>query len=493
MSFFSNIVNRITGNNLDVAQPETYNQLFFSYAAAFDVRPAISYSMLAAILEWDREYRLMPTQLMKIICKEASKLALTDYKIELIDTSGPEDEIKLVEDSVHRLVSQLPQFLECGIALGGLMFKPSQYGISIISPLNFVPISYNSAGDITAAIFVEYSRKGEMNYTKLEYHHWLGTDYCVDTKVYKSRNPFELGFNISPIEVPEWAHIDTQVTISNLKSPLFKYFRMPGANSVEPRSPLGISIAAAAFEYLKSFQNTYEGFKMDMETTRKVIFVSNTALLAGERKPKGIPEGPAIFTRNPIPNLIVGVNSGPNGVEQQIKEFNPSCNVKDFKVALQLILNMVALSCGFSAGFLLFDNRHIQTATQVESEDQQTVSTIMSIRDALNTAVEGAVKSLVDFLALYSHSSVQFKLNFYARDLTATPYADRERVVQLVRDGLYPLEKYLRDYEGLKDNEIAEFKAELAGREESAAEGSKRLLGSGTQSPAAAENSAPEK
>ena len=457
MSLFSSLTDKLSGVSRSASNPESYSLLFNSYAAAFGEHPAMSYDMLQAIIAWDREYRLVPTKVMQIICKEASKLALTDYKIELIDTSGPADEIKLIEDSVSRLVSQLPQYLECGIALGGLMFKPSQYGISIISPLNFVPISYNSSGDITAAIFVEYSRKGDMHYTKLEYHHWLGQDYCVDTKVYKSRNPFELGFNIAPAEVADWANIDTQVTISNLKNPLFKYFRMPGANSIDPRSPLGISIAAAAFDYLHSFQHVYDGFKADMETTRKVIFVNNAALVKPGKN--NITEnGTALFSRNPIPNLIIGIN----GNSETIKEFNPSCNVKDFKIALQLLLNMVALSCGFSAGFLLFDNRHIQTATQVESEDQQTVSTIMAIRESLNTAIEGAIESLADFLTLYSKSAVSFKVNFYARDLTATPYADRERVVQLVRDGLYPLEKYLRDYEGLKDNEIASFKAQIS-------------------------------
>lgn len=475
MSFISSILDRFRGPHIIDESPEQYNLLFNSYAAAFGEKPAISYNMLQSIINWDREYRLMPTQLMKILCKEVSKLALTDYKIELVDVTGPADLAKLVQSSIKAIVSRLPQYLECGIALGGLMFKPSQFGISIISPLNFIPISYNSAGDITAAIFIEYSRKGEMNYTKLEYHHWLGKDYCVDTKIYKSRNPFELGFNVAAQEVAEWANIEPQVTISNLKSPLFYYFRMPGANSIDMKSPLGISIAASAFEYLRSFQKVYDGFKSDMETTRKVIFVSNTALVS-IKKNNSLPEGPSIYTDNPIPNLIVGING--NDVGNMIKEFNPSCNVSDFKTAMQLLLNLISVSCGFSSGYFTFDTRHgVVTATQVESEDQQTVSTIQSIREALNTAIEGAIKSLVDFLALYSKSTLTYTVNFYSKDLTATPYADRERVINLVREGLYPLEKYLRDYEGFKDNEITAFMTKLNGQESSKSTGAEDNTG----------------
>lgn len=465
MSFMSNLIERFTGSNKLIDEsPEQYNLLFSSYAAAFGEKPAISYYMLQSIINWDREYRLMPTQMMKILCKEASKLALTDYKIELVDIEGPADVANLVQSAINSLVSRLPKYLECGIALGGLMFKPSQFGISIISPLNFIPISYNSAGDITAAIFIEYSRKGEMNYTKLEYHHWLGKDYCVDTKIYKSRNPFELGFNVAAQEVAEWAQIDPQVTIANLNSPLFYYFRMPGANSIDMRSPLGISIAASAFEYLRSFQFVYDGFKMDMETTRKVIFVSNSALVGVKKEQNygNLRDASPIMAHNPIPNLIMGING--SDVRNNIQEFNPSCNVKDFKIAMQLLLNLISVSCGFSSGYFTFDTRRgVVTATQVESEDQQTVSTIQAIRESLNTAVEGAIKALVNFITLYSNKTLSYTVNFYAKDLTATPYADRERVINLVREGLYPLEKYLRDYEGFKDNEIAAFIAQRAG------------------------------
>ena len=455
MSLLSSFLGRFSPTPRDVPDSSTLSYLFNAYAKQFGVHCAESYVMLRAVSTYNAAYQNTPTQMMKVVCKEAAKLALTDYKVELTDTQGSQQITNTVLSSVSRLLRQLPQYLECGIALGGLIFKPSQFGISIISPLNFVPISYSSTGDITSVIFIEYARKGEMKYTKLEYHHWIGTDYCIDTKVFKTRNEYELGFATDLAEVAEWAGIQQQVTIPNLTVPLFSYFRMPGANNVDETSPLGISLCASALEYLHTFEHTFNAFKADIETTRKVVFVNNAALInVNKRQSITGKEPPASFTHNPIPNLIVGIN----GDSQSIAEFNPSNNFEAFKSALQVLLNLIAAACGFSTDHWAFDvRRGVVTATAIEADQEETVSTITSIRNSLNTAVEGAIISLVNFLSLYSHEQFTYKLTFYARDLTATPYADRERILQLVREGLYPLRKYLIEYEGLPAAEADSF------------------------------------
>lgn len=458
MSFFGNIISRFTNSPAPSAEQPSYGYLFNSYAAAFGVRCAESTYMLESITNSNRVYQFSPTQMMKIVCKEAAKLALTDYNITLSDIEGSAEMAKFIEQSVADLISNLPRYLEIGLALGGLIFKPAHNGISIVSPLNFIPTAFDSLGNITEAIFVDYIRRNGKIYTKLEYHHWLASDYCIDTKVFESDSFMELGNNVDPTVIAEWAKINTSVTISNLSAPLFAYFRVPGTNSIDETSTLGTSFTAAAMEYLRSFDSVFAGLKADMETTRKVIFVNNAALLDINKKQLNI-GGPAAkgspqFIHNPIPNLIVGIN----GNADALKEFNPSCNVNSFKTALQMLLNLISIACGMSTGWLVFDTKTGRvTATQVESEDSATVSTIVSIRSSLNRAIEGAINSLVSFLQLYNKSPFAFKINFYARDLSATPYADRERVMQLVRDGLYPLDKYLKEFEGLSADEVSAF------------------------------------
>lgn len=458
MSFFGSIINRFAPNHATSSEQLPYGYLFNSYAAAFGVHCAESVYMLESITASNRMYQFSPTQMMKIVCKEAAKLALTDYNITLSDIAGSDEMAKFIEHSVADLISNLPRYLEIGLALGGLIFKPAHNGISIVSPLNFIPTAFDSLGNITEAIFIDYIRRNGKIYTKLEYHHWLASDYCIDTKVFVSDTFAEIGTLVEPTIVAEWAKINTSVTIANLSAPLFSYFRVPGTNSIDETSTLGTSFAAAATEYLRSFDSVFAGLKADMETTRKVIFVNNAALLdinkkqlnIGGRAAKGSPQ----FTHNPIPTLIVGIN----GNADMIKEFNPSCNVNSFKTALQMLLNLISIACGMSTGWLVFDTKTGRvTATQVESEDSATVSTIVSIRSSLNRAIEGAINSLVNFLQLYNKSPFAFKINFYARDLSATPYADRERVMQLVRDGLYPLDKYLKEFEGLSADEVAAF------------------------------------
>lgn len=428
---------------------KTNSHLFNKMAAQFGVVCTESDTMLTAINYWNSLFQYSRTQVMKTVCHEAAKLALTDIDISITASlTLKEDNRVLLNDIMQDLKAKLVKDLEVGIALGGLVIKPTLNGFDLIAPTNFIPISFSSKGELYSAIFIDRLFRNGYIYTKLEYHHFVDNKYVIDNKAFRSKNTFDLGGECSLKDTYTWRDIEAHTEIDNLEKPLFAYFRMPGYNNIDETSSLGISICSPAVEYLCDFDSTYKGFIADMETTRKVIFVNNASMISMPANQKGKRD----FVHNPIPNLIVGMN----GNIDQIKEFNPSCNVNEFKEALQMLLNLIATSSGFTSGYFVFDStRKAVTATQIESEDQVTVSTISAIRESLEAAVIKAVEALINTLYLYKKlPSNTYTTTFYARDLSATPAADRAHTLELVKAGYYPLELYLKEYEGFSDDDL---------------------------------------
>lgn len=71
-----------------------------------------------------------------------------------------------------------------------------------------------------------------------------------------------LGREVSIENVTEWAHIAPEVVIANLETPLFGFYRVPGANTIDPSSPLGFSVFANALPELKA---------IDIAISRKML------------------------------------------------------------------------------------------------------------------------------------------------------------------------------------------------------------------------------
>ena len=128
-----------------------------------------------------------------------------------------------------------------------------------------------------------------------------------------------------------------------------------------------------------------------------------------------------------------------------------------------MLLDMISVSCGFTSGYFTFDNKRAAiTATQIESEDQVTISTISAIRNNLKRAVEQAYYAYITILKLYDiYPDTINTISFYTRDLSVTPEADKLHTLELVKQGYYPLELYLKEYEGFTDDDIDKYRDKI--------------------------------
>ena len=80
------------------------------------------------------------------------------------------------------------------------------------------------------------------------------------------------------MQVRTWAHLQPEVTITNIDEPLFAYFRVPGANNVDLSSPLGASIFADAINEFKAIDIAISRKDTEIEDSKHITFVGQSAI-----------------------------------------------------------------------------------------------------------------------------------------------------------------------------------------------------------------------
>lgn len=425
----------------------------------FNVTANVDAKMQTALIVWDKLFTESTTNMASIIASEAARLATIDMQITIAGGERAEAIQSVLDLNRDRLRSKL----ELGCAYGGMILKPNIGGIDFIPATRYIPISFDSNGNIDGVIFIDQFTKNNKYYTRLEYHRFeiINNErvYIITNKAFKSDNKATLGFEISLDKVDKWSNLVPEVPVTGIERPLFGYFRMPNANNVDIDSPLGVSIYSKAVESIKDFDMWYSKWKREGKLSDKYLFVDEQSMM----KPGATGANKAV-AENPIPELIKGLRFG-NNANKCIEEFTPDIRVEDFKLALQTQLDLISVQCGFSAGYFSFDSKSgVVTATQIQSEDQRTNSTCTDIQQNYKLAVEGLIYAMEIMQSLYELTPDEdLDISFYLRDLYVNADEDRKRAFELAEKKYIPKWKYLVDYEGYSEEDAKKIVAEAEG------------------------------
>ena len=96
---------------------------------------------------------------------------------------------------------------------------------------------------------------------------------------------------------------------------------------------------------------------------------------------------------------------------------------------LNAILSQIGYKIGYSNGYFVFnESTGIQTATEVEAEQQRTIQFIKDVRDKLESCVDGLIYALNVFADLYSLAPVgAYDVVYDFGDITYNRDEDRQR------------------------------------------------------------------
>ncbi len=455
MNFFTNLWRRLIGmfkrNSEDIGR-------------VFGVELIRSDAMEREIELWDRvssgrppwlnkDDQIETVNMAKHISDTRAKLVALDLGIAVSGSSRAE----FLQDIVDKLLKKLPDEISDALRLGGMMIKWNGSDWDIMLPWEFGITKVDSDGEITGAIFAEHISHGNACYTRLEYHRFEGGVYVVSNKAFKNRSlvgsgEWELGSRIALNQVDEWENMQEETRISGLDAPLFSYFRVPGANTVDRSSPLGLSVFANAMTELRAIDVAISRKNTEIEDSKHITFVGQAVIKHATQN--GVT----------LPRFVQGLGMGVNDTDTTaVKEHAPSIQTDARIKDINFDLSMAGVKCGFSEGVFVLDGQTgMITATQVEADDRDTIQTIKADRDALQCAIEQAVKGADALASLMQLAPLgEYELSFNFGDITYSYEQDKQMWFSYVKQGYVPAWMYFVKFEKMTEEEAKAMQAEV--------------------------------
>lgn len=450
MGFLSDIVRRV----------KTMFRGYLNAEEVFGVKLISSPEMDNALKLWDEVSTGKPpwakaSDDIKTI-NMADFVACTRAKLTTLDIgiaiSGSRAEF--MQAVVDDLLKRLPDKLCDADRLGGMLIKWNGTSWDFVRPDSFGITEKDENGNITGAIFSIQSDQQDGSYTRLEWHRFEhggneeeGKTYVVTNRAFKNRtsgNKTTLGDPVPLDQVVEWKGMVDEVRIIKLEAPLFGYYRVPGSNIIDASSPLGMSVFGRAIEELKAVDIAISRKDAEIEDSKHVTFVGQQAIRSAAQNGVNLPRF--------VQGLGVGID---DGSVTAIHEHTPTLLTEERIKDINFDLSLLGVKCGFSEGVFVMDGQTgMITATQVEADDRDTIQTIKNDRDALQTAIEQALKGADAMATLMGLAPLgEYEAAFSFGDITYSYEEDKANWKSYAQQGWIPKWLYFVKFEKMTKEE----------------------------------------
>lgn len=314
---------------------------------------------------------------------------------------------------------------EDGRVIGG-----GEIRIDYVNAPNIFPISWENGSVTECAFSAEKTVDGE-RYCYLQVHHVGGDgNYIIENSIFLDShgNLTELPLeNVRGFErIPSTVH-------TFFKKPLFAIDRMNIANNYDVTLPMGIPVFANAIDQLKGVDIAYDSYVNEFVLGKKRIMVKPAA----EKNLDGEP----YFDVNDLTYYVLPEDTADGDV---IHEIDMSLRTQEHNAGLQDMLNALSSRCGFGEGYYRYENRYVQTATQVVSENSQLFRNVRKHEIILDRALKELCRIVLAagnaLLGMRLNESVEISIDF-DDSIIEDKNTDFSRDLQLLNAGI------MNDYE----------------------------------------------
>lgn len=386
----------------------------------------------------------------KAICSETARLATLGIGIHVEGSARA----TWLQEQLDAIYYRLRHWVEYGCAYGTIILKPSGKSVSFYTPDRFI-ITHETNNAIDGVVFFDTEKMGDKWYTKMEYHRFEGNSYCVTNKCFVGDTENDLKKDVDISQTP-WAELVTDVSMENTNKPVFAVFRTPQANNIDIDSPFGLPVFSEAVQELRDLDIAYSrNAKEILDSKRLVLLDSDRLLPWAETVKNDNALGHNSFGRIEIPDYIKLVDGDTSTESDVYHEINPSLDTDKRMVGINALLSQIGYKVGFSNGHFVFnESRGIQTATQVEADQQRTIQFIKDVRDKLEDCLNGLLYSLSVFADLYELSPAgTWEAVFDFGDITYNREEDRARWWGYVQSGKVPAWRFFVKFEGMTEED----------------------------------------
>lgn len=362
-----------------------------------------------------------------------------------------------LESQYKKLKKQLRKQVEYGIAKGGIVCKPFlvnktsednegkwQIEFDFIQADAFYPLAFDASGNITEAAFIQTQVDKDAVYRRLEYHKFENNVVTITNKAFKSMNTqtqgdmsgVDLGQEIPLKEVARWKDLEPEVKIKDVLQPLFAYFKMPEANTIDTSSPLGVSGYSRAVKLIKDADMQYSRLLWEYEAGEMAIDIDRDALNFTETNADG-----TVSTHAPVLNdlqrrLYRKVDIGVEG--DTFQYYSPALRDASYQSGLNLILMRIEDAVALSRGTLSDVNSEARTATELKILKQRSYQANADIQQSLEDWLKEIIYIMNAYCSLYKITPEgDYDVNFEWDDSIIVDIdTELNKRVTLMREGI---------------------------------------------------------
>lgn len=371
---------------------------------------------------------------------------------EIVLNAGAGVRADYIIDQIHRFVTpNIRTNIQLAGVGGEVIFKPFVSGKNIYSEVitadRYYPTRINGAGIVEAGFFTDFDKLNGRDVVRIERFDLQREGLYINNKAYYT-DKSGLNGEIPLTEVYRWKDIQPDILIKDIDRVHFATVKMPFANCIDNTSKLPVSIFANATDGLRELDIVYGEFLREIHTgKRRMIFDRN---VIKEFKGK-----PAIAYKDLASDLYIILNGDDN--TEPFKDYTPEMRVDEYQKAINIVLRLIEMQCGFSAGTFTFDVKTGKiTATQVISEDKDTYNTIKAIQE------NGMAQGVKDLIYLYDVYATLYGLAPAGKVDPSVTFGDSifedtnvefSRRKQMADGGYLKKEKFVSWYFGISDEE----------------------------------------
>lgn len=405
----------------------------------------------------DEEDHIDTVNFAKSVCSETARLAMLGIGIKIDGSVRAE----YLQKQIERIYYQLRNWVEYGCAFGTIILKPNGDCVQLYTREEFI-VTHSTDGNIDGAVFFHQKKFEDKWYTRLEYHRFIDSLYVISNRCFvgNSRNDIKKPVDIS---VTPWAELTEDAVVENLESPLFGVFKTPQANNIDLDSPYGLPIFSEAVQELRDLDIAYSRNAKEVHDSKRTVLLDSDTLVPGGGK---VSRTASTWENQRkmlhLPDVVKNVQG--DGKEMFYQEINPELNTDTRISGINALLNQIGYKSGFSNGHFVFnESGGIQTATQVEADQQRTIQFVKDVRDKLENCLRGLLYAISVFADLYDLAPVgEWEAALDFGDITYNREEDRARWWGYVTSGKVPAWMFFVKFEGMTEDDAKAMVTEAA-------------------------------
>ena len=373
---------------------------------------AVTPKMKQAIRKWQKAYTNESDWLNKdvktlnIAASVASEIARLVTIENTIEISGSQ-RADFISEQLNGFKSNKKNIVEIACSVGGMVFKPYVSNDKILIDFTYqdemLPFRFDDNGIITGIIFPSYKFQGNRKFTRLEIHDYKNNEsYRIQNKCFMSKDVSidtndirNLGTEVPLNSIEEWSDIEPDINISGVDRPFFSFFKIPIANNIERKSPLGVSVYARAIEDIEEADVQASRMDWEFESKETAIELDGTMIEEDIYGTKKLPKGKERLFRTYDGETYTDTGG------KLFKHFSPEIRDESFSRGLDKILKRIEFNSGLAYGTLSDPQNVDKTAEEIKSSKQRSYQLVKDIQESLEAAISCLIRVMDDICTVY--------------------------------------------------------------------------------------------